>query len=278
MNAFSLMLTLPTLLAATLAQADIARPNDKSAPAPAKAPFVFEPGPVELRVLIERCGSYLQRNILVDDSELAANREQNRKARPAPAAAQPAAEAPAGPFVELQMPVVTDRDGCEELLSSLLWTRGLTLVPLDEKKGVYEVLSMNGPRQREILLRAVHRTPDQVLARPSLRLFVTVVKELQHTNAQYAVNSLRPFFASNGSNQQILIIGNAGNTTSVLLNGPQDMVATALQLLQNADLPQPPDARPELTQRLDSLARQNEQLTQRIAALEAKSGKQGQGN
>src|SRR5688572_7192231 len=111
MNPFSLMLTLPTLLAATLAQNDTARPADKPAPAPAKAPFVFEPGPVELRVLIERCGSYLQRNILVDDSELAPNREQaaNRgRARPAPAAAQPAAEVPAGPFVELQMPVVTD--------------------------------------------------------------------------------------------------------------------------------------------------------------------------
>jgi hypothetical protein len=274
MNAFSLVLTLPTLLAAPLAQTDTARPNDKAAPAPAKAPFVFERGPVELRELIERCGSYLQRNILVDDNELAPNRPKAQGRLPA---AQPAAEA-ATACVELQMPVVTDRDGCEELLSSLLWTRGLTLVPLDEKKGVYEVLSMNGPRQREVVMRAVHRTPEQVLARPSLRQFVTVVKELRHTNAQVAVNSLRPFLANINSNAVGLNCGNNGNTTSVLLNGPQDLVANALLLLQTGDVPQPPEQRPELTQRLDTLARQNEQLAQRVAALEAKLAKQGQGN
>jgi hypothetical protein len=262
----ALAFVLPALLAATVAQND-PRPAER-APA-AKAPFVFEPGVVELRTLLERCGTYLQRNILADEVELAIGPGKPR-AKPAAAAA---AEAPSGPFVELQLPVVTDAAGCEELLTGLLWTRGLVLVPLDEAKGVYEVLSMNGPRAREINLRAPQRTVQQVLARPTLRQYVTVVVELRHTNATIANNALRPFFAMAGNNNAALNIGNVGNTTSLLLSGPQDLVASALQLVQAADVPQPPESRPDLVQRLDALARQNEQLAQRVAALEEKLGK-----
>lgn len=282
MPSLASVIALPILLTAVLAQTEPVRPAEKL-PA-AKAPFVFEAGAVDLRTLIERCGTYLHRNILADDSELLAGASggRNRPARPAPAApvppaaAAPAADAPAGPSVELQLPVVTDRDGCEELLSSLLWTRGLALVALDETKGVYEVLAMNGARAREIPVRAVHRTPEQVLARPTLRQFVTVVCELRHTNAMTATNALRPFYSMN-NNQGLagLSLGTAGNATSILLNGPQDLVANALLLLQAADVPQPPEVRPDLTQRLDALAKQNEQLAQRLAALEEKSGKQG---
>ena len=164
MKLLALASAFPFLLATALAQTDTQRPATKP-------PFVFEPGVVELRALIERCGIYLQRNILVDESELAP--ANNRKAKPAPppAAGAPAAPAdgPTGPFIDLQLPVVTDTNGCEEMLTSLLWTRGLALVPLDEKKGVYEVLSMSGQRAREIPTRAAHRTPEQVLARPTLR-------------------------------------------------------------------------------------------------------------
>lgn len=270
----ALAFVLPVLLTAAFAQNE-PRPAER-APA-AKPPFVFEPGVVELRALVERCGAYLQRNILLDDSELQSN--SGRKARPAPpaaagapAAAAPAADGPTGPFVELQLPIVTDRDGCEEMLTSLLWTRGLALIPLDEAKGVYEVLSMSGARAREIPTRAVQRTAEQVLARPTLRQFVSIAYTLQHTNASIATNALRPFFA--GQNTNSLILGNMGNATSVLLSGPQDQIANALLILRAADVPQPPEARPELTQRLDALQKQNEQLAQRLAALEEKLGKQ----
>ena len=272
MHSFALALVLPALAATPLAQEPAARPAEKPA---AKAPFVFEPGVVELRTVIERCGTYLQRNILVDDSELsvASGQPRPRQQRPpAPAGAAPAAtDVPTGPFVDLQLPVVTDRDGCEELLTSLLWTRGLTLVPLDEAKGVYEVLAMNGARGREVLARAVQRTPEQVLARPTLRQHVTVVYRMKHTNAQIATNALRPFFASSGSpNGNQLALGNVGNSASILLSGPQDQVANLLQVLATADVPMPPELRTEVDVRVDALAKQNEQLARRLAALEEK--------
>jgi hypothetical protein len=263
----------PTLLAAAVAQ-DPGRTADKTA---AKAPFVFEAGVIELRTLITRCGSYLQRNILIDDRELAVADGQGQRLAPqrpvpqpppaagAPAGGAPAAkEGPTGPFVELQLPVVTDRDGCEELLTSLLWARGLSLVPLDEQKGVYEVLAMAGNRRAEIQGRAVLRTPEQVLARPNLRQYVTVACPLRHTNPNMATNTLRAFF-----NNQFLI-GNVGNSPAVVLSGPQDQIVQALRLLTAADVPPQQEQRPELEARLDALTRQNEALAKRLEALESK--------
>jgi type II secretory pathway component GspD/PulD (secretin) len=279
MKPTTICLVLAAFVATSLGQNEskpgIEKTGEKAA-AP-KAPFVFEPGTVELRTLITRCGTYLHRNILVDDNELTPNAKTNRQRPPAavgPGAAAPA-EAPLGPFVELQLPVVTDAAGCEELLTSLLWTRNLVLVPLDEAKGVYEVLAMAGSRAREIPLRAAQRTAADVLARPTLRQFVTVVVRLEHTNATVATNALRPFFANSGGGQSSLGInlGNVGNATSLVLNGPQDLVASALQMLQAADVPQPPEARGELTLRLDALMKQNEQLQARLAVLEEKVNK-----
>ena len=267
MHSFALALVLPALAATTLAQEPGARPAEKPA---AKAPFVFEPGVVELRTVIERCGTYLQRNILVDDSELsvASGQPRPRQQRPpAPAGAAPAAaDVPTGPFVDLQLPVVTDRDGCEELLTSLLWTRGLTLVPLDEAKGVYEVLSMHGQRARELLQRAVSRTPAEVLTRPRLRQWALVAMNLKHINATIATNALRPFF-SMGSQQSPLVIGNAGTTSTVLLCGPQDSVAGAILVLQTADVVQS-DVNMELQTRTEQLSKQTADLAARMEQLE----------
>jgi hypothetical protein len=265
------VLTPSSLLAAANAQSESARLAEK--PAVTKAPFVFEPGVVELRALIQRCGAYLQRNILVDDNELIPGKGPQGRGAPVPAAAAKADNAPSGPFVELQLPVVTDRDGCEELLTSLLWARGLALVPLDEPKHVYEVLAMYGQRAREIPMRAVQRTPEQVLARPTLRLFVSVVSTLKHTNSNAATNNLRPYFAASGNSTGALVVGNLGNENSILLSGPQDLVANALLLLQAADVPQPPEAKTGLAVRVDALAQLHEQVVQRLTALEEKVGK-----
>lgn len=222
-------------------------PSTPAAPAAAKAPFVFEAGTHELRPLVDRCAAYLQRNIIIDGKELITGKGQ-------------------GPF-ELQMPVVTDRDGCEEMLQSLLWTQGLTIVPLDEAKAVYEILSMVGVRSQEIVQRAPVRTAQDVLARPRLRHWVTVAFNLKHTNANIASNALRPFFARN-SNQPSLSIGSVGNNTTLLLCGPQDTVAGALALLQIADVAQS-EAVTEQQARIEQLSKQVAELAQRLAMVDA---------
>ena len=269
-----LLLLVSGLLPRAISQHELPSP-DRSAPAVPqdaepgkKAPFVFEVGTVPLEALIARCGAYLQCNILVDSQELAVAGGARPKARPA-AAAEPKSE-DEGPFVSLQLPVVTDRDGCEELLSSMLWANGLSLVALDADKSVYEVLAMEGRRAREIAACAVRRTAEQVLARPMLRSVVTTVYTLKHTNAQIANNALRPFYASSSSSQNAaasLLIGNVGNKSSLILTGPQFMVASALQLLQEADVPD--TELPELLEgRLRELSKTCTALLERLEALE----------
>ncbi|MCU0862502.1 MAG: hypothetical protein MUC36_01800 [Planctomycetes bacterium] len=248
-------------------------PNTNSAPA--TAPFVFEAGTVELGALVGRCATYLQRNIVIDPIEVQSTPAGQGNAR---GKGGQGADAGTGLVFELQLPVVTDRDGCEELLYSLLWSKGLTMVALDEAKGVYEVLSMHGQRARELWQRAASRTAAEVLARPRLRQWVLVAMNLKHLNATIATNALRPFFATN-SQQPQLVIGNAGTSGTVLLCGPQDTVASAIVVLQAADVVQADvnmeyQTRTEqLTKQMAELAARLEQLElmrQRIAALETK--------
>lgn len=235
------------------------------APPPAKAPFVFEAGEQELRPLVNRCAVYLQRNILMDPRELQVVQGNARRQ----GGAQAPQEAAEGLTIELQSPVVTDRDGCEELLQGLLWTHGLALVPVDEAKGVYEVLAMAGQRAREITLRAPNRTVAEVLARPRLRSCVTVAMPLRHLNATYATNALRPYYQGTGTHTSTLVLGNVGSSSTILMCGPQDTVANAVAVLQAADDDQG-EAASEQNTLLERLAKRVAELENRLAAVDGK--------
>jgi hypothetical protein len=201
--------------------------------------FAIPAGDLKVADLIDRAAGFLQWNILFHDAELAQGNSSPLK---------------------LQQAISTDRQGCEDLLSSLLYQRGFVILPLDEPRHLYEVVSLTGPRSREVTNRAVARTPEQVLARPTLRMPVTVVVSLKHINAIVATNALRPFFASAGPTAS-LTIGNAGNAGALILTGLQDQVATAVKLVQTVDVPPPPEAAPTPTERL-------EQLEARLARIE----------
>jgi type II secretory pathway component GspD/PulD (secretin) len=231
-----------------------------------KAPFVFEAGDADLLELIERCGAYLQFNILVNGSELHSTGGGRNRGR-APAKKVPVVEPRL--VVSLQLPVVTDDDGCEELLSSMLWSHGLALVALDRNKSVYEVLSRQGPRMREIIASSARQTPEQVLARPMLRSYVTTVMQTKHINAMLANNALRPFFSAWGQqgNPDSLMIGTVGSKSSVLISGPQFMVASALKLLQEADVPES-ELTNSIEKRFEEVLVANESLRRRIEQLE----------
>lgn len=217
-------------------------------PAVAAKPFAVEAGETKLTEFIDRCAAYLQWNVLTADQEMAG--------------------APAAP-IRLQQRIEVDRAGCEDLLTSMLVRSGFVLTVVDERKHLYEVLNLSGPRGREIIPRAVRRTPEEVLARPALRFPVTTVVELQHINAPIATNALRPFFASAGGGMSSLTIGNAGNNTTILLSGLQDQVATAIGLLRTADVPERPEldmnrGGEQLWKRLDAIERRLAELEQRL--------------
>lgn len=214
---------------------------------PAKGQFVLEAGEIKLTELVDRCARHLQWNILSNAQEMAACPMQE---------------------VKTQNRIEVDHDGCVELLSSMLARGNFVLTVLDEPKALYEIIATNGMRNREITNRAVRRTPEEILARPTLRMPVTTVLELKHTNAVVAVNALRPFFASTGGQGSLLTIGNVGNTSAILLSGLQDQVATAIGMVRQGDVPPPPETDAPASERLQAIESRLAALEKRLKALE----------
>ncbi|MBL9077216.1 MAG: hypothetical protein JNL08_06925 [Planctomycetes bacterium] len=211
-------------------------------------PFVLEAGETKLTEFVDRCASHLGWNILSSAQELASCPRQE---------------------IRTQNRIEVDHDGCIELLSTMLARGGFVLTELDAKKSVYEILAMEGPRGREILNRAVRRTPEQILAQPTLRMPVSTVVELKHINAPIAVNALRPFFASTGGPGSPLTIGSVGNISSVLVTGMQDQVALAIDMVRQCDVPPPPEAQRATTDRIEALERRVASLEKKLKAAEA---------
>ena len=211
--------------------------------------FVMPAGETSVQGLVDSCATFLDINILTNPQE------SNNS-----------------PAIQLQKQIVTDKDGCLDLLTGLLYRAGLALTSVDENLGLYEIIMMTGPRGREVMNRAQHRTVEQVLRRPNLKVAVTVVFELKHINAQIANVSLRPFFGSTGGNHGgSMMIGNAGSTSSLLLSGMQDQVAQAIRMIRLCDVPQPERIVPGATsftsavKRLEALEREVRQLRKQLS-------------
>lgn len=229
-------------------------PAQDSKPAPGKAatPFVVEPGEVSVPALIDRCATYLGRNILVTERELMI-------------------AAPGDQTIRLQQRLETDAKGCEAALANLLHTKGMALTWVDEKAGMMEVLNLAGPRSREVLQRAKSRLVEEVMAMPDFKMAVTTTVPLQHVNATIATNALRPFFASTGSAAPggSLTIGNVGTGNAMVVSGIQSQVAQAIQLLQRVDVPPaaPSKMQVDLEARLAALEQRIKAIEDKLAAV-----------
>jgi hypothetical protein len=246
------MKTNTTLLAAVLPALFSVGTSAQDASTKAAETFVMPAGETSVQDLVDHCATYLDINILTNPQECSH-----------------------GQPIRLQKAITTNRSGCQDLLTGLLYRAGFALTTVDEDLGLYEVIMMTGTRGREIMNRAQHRTVDEVLARPNLKVVVTAVVELKHINAQLANNSLRPFFASTGGNNAgaSLMIGTAGTASSLILSGMQDQVAQAIRMVKLCDVPQPenpmhsspgqPSAIAKLEARVRSLEKQLAKLTKK---------------
>jgi hypothetical protein len=208
-------------------------------------PFVLTAGPTTFDELVPRAAAYLGWNVVVTDQDLGK----------------------AG-TVTLQQPIRVDAAGCADLLTTLLWSRGLALTPLDVGKHLYEVVAAEGPKAPTIMGRSLHLTPEEVLAKPNLRMFVTTIVRVQHLNALGVNNALRQFYASSGNNRPGagVILGSTGSNSSMILAGMQNEVANALRLLAKADQHAEKEPQPELAERL-------QRLEAKVARLEAAAKK-----
>ena len=82
--------------------------------------------------------------------------------------------------VEIQKKLNLDAIGCEEVLSQLLYVRGLAVVSVDPLRGIYEVVSLRGSRGAEVMTGAEYMNPDEVLKRASWKVYVLTSVPLTH--------------------------------------------------------------------------------------------------
>ena len=198
-------------------------PRQPQDPAAKNDGFVLEAGEHEVRDMIDRSAKFLGRNYVYSEAEVAS---------------QPDAK------VVLQNRLVLDAVGCEEVISQLAYTKGFVMLPLDEKRSLFEWVAAFGPKRGELATRARELAPEQVLARRNSYVIVQTLLPLRHLAANSASNMLRPFFAASGNNGTMITIGSCGS--GVLLQGFAPQVAAAIDLISKADEP-PPALEPSLT-------------------------------
>lgn len=231
------------LLAAALPAQQVIAP---SAPAhgaivASKDGLVLPAGEFTVAELIEACSAFLCRNYLYDLD--AVSRRDG--------------------FV-LQRPLALDALGGEELLYALLSTRGLAAVPIDELRGVYQILALDSDPWP--LANLPWRTPDEILRRPRLRELVVTAFDVQNADARALAQLFRQH-ADAKRGREPLFAAFATDEHLLLLRGYRDQIAPALQVVQQLDrasAPAPAAASP-LQQRVDALERELAELRALLA-------------
>lgn len=175
--------------------------------------FVLGAGTHAPADLLVRVATFLGRNILWDERELAAPEMR--------------------PFV-IQSELRLDARGCEAVTSQLFHSRGFALVPLDVARGTWEMISVQGPRRGELASRAIAMSVDDVMVRADSYVPVRCVVPLENVAATRAATTLRPFFMSNGPANG-LSIGTLGSDSALILQGFAAEVASAIEIIRTAD-------------------------------------------
>src|SRR5690606_38598426 len=116
----------------------------------APEPFVLEAGRHELVDVIERAADYLDHNYLYQETEFQAG----------------------DTGVTLQTKLALSPREAQEVLSQLLYSRGFLMVPLNEKRALWEIISVAGPRRAEITARPKDMSPAEVRANENLMIVV----------------------------------------------------------------------------------------------------------
>jgi hypothetical protein len=210
--------------------------------------FELKAGGYRLPDLVDRAAAFLGRNVIWNESERAAADGQLT--------------------VRISQGMALDANDCEDVISELLHTRNFAVVPLNEEHGLYEVIFLLGPRRGDVAARAMHRSPEAILARPNLHMVVVTTVTLQHIHANSAATALRPFISQSSTPLSSPMIGSPGDDRSLVVQGFGPQVAQTLRMLVAIDQPKPEHPEGESS----SLSRAIDRLSKRVARLEYQVG------
>lgn len=234
------MQTAPVTIA-VLAFAAFSLPQGPQDPKPTSPNhFVIDAGEHSIKDLLDRTAEFLKRNYIYSEAEFAQ----------------------LGPAANIKIHNRLDlgRNEVEAVVSELLYTLNFVMLPVNEPRGIYEWVSLGGPKRGEVETRARQMTTKDVLAYVGPKIAVMTTYTLTNINAQQAHNSLRPFFAS-GTNAGMLSFGIVGDASALLIRGFSDQVAAAIKILERAD-----GAAPDT----EDFFEWKERIEKRVEALEQK--------
>ncbi|HEX5051196.1 MAG TPA: hypothetical protein VFZ65_05455 [Planctomycetota bacterium] len=170
----------------------------------------------------------------------------------------------------LQRPISLDAVGSEEMLYALLAARSLAAIPIDELRGVYQIVALGDDARSNrpsLPIAAIPwRTPEEILRRPRLRELVMTAVDVRHADAQQLAQALRAHFSMHGAWQPGMPTACASEQHTLLLHGYRDQIAQTIVMVQQIDrLSAPIPAAPDLLQRLEALEREVAELRQQQA-------------
>ncbi len=167
----------------------------------------------------------------------------------------------------LQRSIALDALGSEEMLYALLAARGLVALPIDELRGVFQIVSLAPSARALPIVNVPWRTPDEILRRPRLRELVLTAITVQHADAVQLTNALRAQFSLQGMWQPGMPTASASGSGTLLLHGYRDQIAPLLLLVQQVDRLSAPASAPPTPN--DAVLKRLEALEREVAALRA---------
>lgn len=176
--------------------------------------------------------------------------------------------------VHLSRALALDATGAEEVLLAALAARGFLALPIDEPRGIFQVVDLGTPQRSVPVPPLPWRTVEEIERRPRLRDLVLTALPISNVDAAVLANALRDFYSLQGAWHPGVPTATAVGPRLLLLYGFRDQLAPAIAAVRQLDrLAAPSAATPTpaaaehaaLLRRLDALEREVADLRARLA-------------
>lgn len=164
----------------------------------------------------------------------------------------------------LHKAMALDALGAEELMHALLAARSLAAVPIDELRGVHQVVGLADDRGSLPALALPWRSPNEILRRPRLRELIVTAIELDGVDVEHFAAALRSRSALLGQWRPGILVAWSVRPRTLVLHGYRDEIAQVIQMArQICGPPTTPDD--SLRRRIDALERELADLRTMLA-------------
>ena len=177
--------------------------------------------------------------------------------------------------LRLSRALALDATGAEEVLLAALAARGFLALPIDEPRGIFQVIDLGTPQRSVPVPPLPWRTAEEIERRPRLRELVLTALPIDNVDAAVLANAMRDFYSLQGAWHPGVPTATAVGPRLLLLYGFRDQLAPAIAAVRQLDRLAGPSAtttpaaaaadHAAMRRRLDALEREVADLRARVA-------------